>query len=119
MRQAFAHEAELVMHPDADARAPGAAITVALCGYWDHEPPCPLAPHNTHAEVIGGEVHLRTVFAAEPDSQSAVRQRIGNAMSGGILQGPDGVTTHWQLRSSHPAEVSAAEADLAARLIRV
>jgi hypothetical protein len=36
MREAFAHEAVLVMEPDADMRAPGAAITVALCGHWDH-----------------------------------------------------------------------------------
>ena len=32
------------MEPDADVRAPGAAVTVVLCGHWDHEPPCPLAP---------------------------------------------------------------------------
>jgi hypothetical protein len=38
MRQAFAHEAVLVMEPDADVRAPGAAVAVALCGHWDHEP---------------------------------------------------------------------------------
>jgi len=38
VRQAFAHEAVLVTEPDADVRAPGAAVTVALCGHWDHEP---------------------------------------------------------------------------------
>jgi len=43
MRQAFAHEAILVVQPQADLRAPGAAITVALCGHWEHQPPCPLA----------------------------------------------------------------------------
>lgn len=117
MRQAFAHEATLVMHPYADVRAPGAAITVALCGHWDHRPPCPLAAHNSHAEVSGGQVHLRTVFAAEADSEDAVRQRIEQALSAGRLRGPDGVTTSWELRSSRPAEVSSAEADIAARLI--
>ena len=33
--------------------APGGAITVALCGSWDHEPPCPLAPHHTRAHRSG------------------------------------------------------------------
>jgi len=27
------------------ANALGGAITIALCGHWDHTPPCPLAPH--------------------------------------------------------------------------
>ncbi|WP_406164826.1 hypothetical protein [Streptomyces sp. NBC_00996] len=31
MRRANVHEAVLVMHPDADLQAPGAAITVELC----------------------------------------------------------------------------------------
>ena len=39
------------MEPDADVQAPGAAVTVALCGHWEHEPPGPLAPHW----VSGGE----------------------------------------------------------------
>lgn len=50
---------------DADVWAPGAAITAGLCGRWDHEPPCPLAPHHVHAERVAGEVHLRILFAAE------------------------------------------------------
>ncbi len=53
MRQAFAHEAKVGMATDGDSRAPGAAITVALCGRWDHEPPCPLSPHHTQADRIG------------------------------------------------------------------
>ncbi len=60
MRQVFAHEAELFMAPDGDIQAPGAAVTVGLCGHWDHEPPCPLAPHHTEANRLGGVVHLRT-----------------------------------------------------------
>jgi len=118
MRQAFAHEAKVVMATDGDSRAPGAAITVALCGHWDHEPPCPLSPHNTQADRIGSTVHLRTVFAAEPRSEDAIRQRIDDALTGGKLQGPAGVTTHWELRASQPSAVSTAEKDLAARLIQ-
>ena len=37
MRDTFAHDAVLALAPGADERAPGAAITVALCGHWDHE----------------------------------------------------------------------------------
>src|SRR5215207_9908722 len=43
MRQSFAHEAVLALGDEADERAPGAAVTVALCGHWEHEPPCSLA----------------------------------------------------------------------------
>jgi len=118
MRQTFAHEAEVVMAPDGDSRAPGAAITVALCGHWDHEPPCPLSPHHTQADRIGGTVHLRTVFTAEPGSEDVIRQRIDDALTGGKLPRPAaGVTTHWELRASKPSAVSTAEKDLAARLI--
>jgi hypothetical protein len=34
MGQAFAHEASLMIAPDGDDGAAGAAITVALCGHW-------------------------------------------------------------------------------------
>jgi hypothetical protein len=66
VRQPFAHEAVLTIDADGDVGAPGAAITVALCGHWDHEPPCPLAPHHTAAERVGDDVHMRTLFAVEP-----------------------------------------------------
>jgi hypothetical protein len=46
VREVFAHEAVVEMDGDSDASAPGGAITVALCGGWAHEPPCPLAPHR-------------------------------------------------------------------------
>lgn len=106
------------MEPGADVRAPGAAITAALCGHWDHEPPCPLAPHHSRARRVGAEVHLRVLFAAEPELESAVRQRIAHALSGGQLSGPDGVTTHWRLHDSNRSDVTAAETDHAERLAR-
>ena len=72
MRQAFAQEAVLLMEPHADVRAPGAAVTVALCGHWDHEPPCPLAPHHVSAAGNDGELRVRILFAAEPDKEDEV-----------------------------------------------
>jgi hypothetical protein len=82
MRQAFAHEADLVMEPDADVRVPGAAVTVALCGHWDHEPPCPLAPHRVSADEDGREFRAWILFAAEPDTEGEVRHLIDRALSG-------------------------------------
>ena len=60
------------MEPHADVQAPGAAVTVALCGHWDHEPPCPLAPHHVSAAADDGELRVRILFAAEPDQEDKV-----------------------------------------------
>ncbi|MGC5022508.1 hypothetical protein [Micromonospora sp. DT47] len=118
MRQAFAHEAILLMAPDADTQAPGAAITMALCGHWEHEPPCPLASHHTRADRSDGEVRLRILFAAEPELEDTVRQRIDLALSRGQLPGPEGAHTRWQLRISRRSEVSPEETNHATRLTR-
>jgi hypothetical protein len=107
MRQPYAHEAVLVMAPDADLRAPGGAITVALCGAVDHEPPCPLAAHHTGAERAGGAVTVRVLFATDPAQEGAVRRRIEAALSGS-----------WQVISSGPSPVAADEREHAARLTR-
>jgi hypothetical protein len=115
VRQAFAHEAVLTMPPTADTRAPGGAITTALCGHWEHEPPCRLAPHHTTATRTGAEVHVRVLFATEPDHEATVRARITAALTAGHL---DGTPTHWELLHSNESTVSATETDHADRLIR-
>jgi hypothetical protein len=117
MRQAFAHEAVLVMEPDADVRAPGAAVTVALCGHWDHEPPCPLAPHHVSADEDDGELRVRVLFAAEPDKEREVRHLIEQALSR-QLKFPDDLAAAWQLRATWPSEISVEEAGHAKRLIQ-
>jgi hypothetical protein len=117
MRQAFVHEAFLIMEPEADERAPGASVTVALCGHWDHEPRCPLSPHYVDANQVGDELHVRVLFAAEPETESEVRRRIERALSG-EWEFPDGFTTPWQLRDSRPDDVSPRERNHAERLIR-
>ncbi|HST46701.1 hypothetical protein [Jatrophihabitans sp.] len=118
MRRAFAHTAELLMPAPADDGAPGAAITVALCGHWEHQPPCPLAPHATRADRDGDTVRLRTLFATEPDRADEVHRRIDQALQAGELIVPDGTVTRWRLTASGPAEPTAAEHDHAERLIR-
>jgi len=118
VRQAFVHDAVVTMEADDDARAPGGAITVALCGHWDHEPPCPLAPHSADAQRSGDEVRLRVLFATEPTAEADVRGRIDVALTSGSLTGPDGVTTRWQLRDAQPGLLRDDEAEHAERLIR-
>jgi hypothetical protein len=117
-RAAFAHAATLVLGGGGDEGAPGAAVTVALCGSWEHEPPCPLAPHHTAVERAGNELRLRTVFVVAPELEDLVRDRIGDALTSGGLVGPDGRGTTWQLRSSAPAELTGPERELAGRLAR-
>jgi hypothetical protein len=64
----------------ASPEALGGAITIALCGHWDHPPPCPLAPHYV-ASFPGGEtVTLRVLFATDPANEQRVRSLIGEAM---------------------------------------
>ena len=118
MRSVFAHEAVLRMDAAADLRAPGAAITVGLCGHWEHEPPCPLAPHHTKAQRIDEEVRLRTLFAVEPEREAEVRDRIRAALAVGRLEDTNGHRSSWVLRSSTPAAVLQEEADHARRLAR-
>jgi len=108
MRQAYAHDAVLTMPPGADGRAPGGAITTALCGHWDHEPPCPLAPHHTAVARNGEQVRLRILFATEPHRAGKVRERIDAALAAG----------NWELVSSGCAPVAPEERDHARRLLR-
>jgi hypothetical protein len=117
MRQAFAHDAVLMMGVEADLRAPGAAVTTALCGHWDHEQPCPLAPHHSRADRVGSEVRVRVLFATDPDAEAAVRQRIESALSTGQLKGPDCVITRWQLHRCQRSDLHVEEADHAELLI--
>ena len=91
-------------------------MTTALCGHWEHEPPCPLAPHHTNARRSERHVVLRILFAAEPDRVDDVRSRIDAALGSGHLRGPDGVTTHWALIRSGPGVVRPEERAHAGRL---
>jgi hypothetical protein len=117
VRQAFVHEATLTMGADHDERAPGAAITIALCGRLDHEPPCPLAPHHTAAEREGDRVRLRILFAVERAREAEVRGRIGGALALGRLAGSDGKVTRWRLASDGAGSVRPSEVDHAGRLL--
>jgi len=115
MREAFAHDAVLELTEGADDRAPGGAVTMALCGALDHEPPCPVAPHHTSVTGHGRKRRVRVLFAT--DDEPVVRRTIHAALGTGEFIGPDGVVNRWVLRSSRPGTVTAAERGHAARLI--
>jgi hypothetical protein len=105
-RRAFAHDAVVALTDGGDPNAPGGAITVALCGHWEHEPPCPLAPHHTAATADGDSVRLRILFAAKAVDEQRVRALIEQALA-----------SAWPVHSSSPSPVRPDEADHAARLV--
>lgn len=116
MREVFAHDAVVAMDEHGDRRAPGGAITLALCGDWDHEPPCPLAPHHTAAERDGGVVRLRVLFAADPNDEGEVRRRIEEALATAGVTTPNGTAVRWGLLSSGLSAVRADEGEHGRRL---
>ena len=117
MRQVYAHDAVVRMVPSDDPDAIGAAVTVALCGDWKHDSPCPLAPHATRTERDGGQVRVRTLFATEPGLELEVRRRIDDALAGGSQQAPTGETSSWAYLSSAPGIVQDSERQHGERLI--
>jgi hypothetical protein len=116
-RKAFAHDAAVVMHGGGSPNALGGAITKALCGAWDHSPPCPLAPHYVSTVAVDEDVAVRVVFATEPSNERRVRDLIGEALAGGQLTVPDGGMAYWELRSASPGRLRDDEQDLAADLV--
>ena len=117
MRQVYAHNASVRMRSNEGADAIGAAITVALCGDWQHEPPCPLAPHHTQTERSGDQAQVRTIFATEPSLEREVRQRIDQALATGSQETPTGAIISWQLLTSAAGTVQENERDQGNRLI--
>ena len=116
-RSTYAHDAVVVLDPGGDSNALGGAITVALCGHWDHPPPCPLAPHHTDARPQSDdEVQLRVLFATEPGREAQVRSLIGQALASGRQTGLDGRVSTWTLQSHGAGNVHPDEAAHAARL---
>jgi hypothetical protein len=118
VRETFAHDAVLMLEDDGDEQAPGGAITVALCGSWSHEPPCPLAPHHTRVHRAGRYVTLRLLFAADPGDEPIVRARVQDVLSRGWGDTPDGGRTSWELIEEGPSPVALEEEEHARRLAR-
>lgn len=116
MLSPFAHEALLDLAEGADPRAAGGAITVALCGHWDHQPPCPLAPHRVSTQEQADGLLVRVVFAAQPQDEATARGLIEQAVRSGELVGPDGRLSAWRWIRSGPIPLSPRDAPLAQQL---
>jgi hypothetical protein len=120
MRHAFAHQGLIELLDGGDERAPGAAVTVALCGHWEHEPPCRV-PHRTDVAATPDGLAVRVLFACDPADEPAVRGSIEEALGGGELPVPapdEAPPTRWRLLRSAPGDVSDADSAVAARFVR-
>jgi hypothetical protein len=118
-RQAHAHDATVRVDHDGDPAAIGAAITVALCGHWEHDGPCPIAPHHTswhHDPNAGAIVHVRTLYAVTDEEHDDAVGRLRDGLAIGTLTGPDGRTTSWRLLDDKPSAVAPHEAEHATQL---
>jgi hypothetical protein len=80
-----------------DPRAIGGAVTVALCGHWEHTGPCKW-PHHTATVPIGsGQRAVTTRFECSATEEPDVRAQIAAALAAGSLAGPDGRETAWSV----------------------
>ena len=100
-------EAELALREGVDPAAVGAAVTVELCGHWEHEGPCRW-PHNSAIEIQQDPARFRTVFVADEREATLVRDRIETA-----LRGDSG----WRLIAVRSRPVAEGERELAERLL--
>src|SRR4051812_33381180 len=117
LKQAFVHCADLHMAPGADPAGPGGAVTVALCGSWDHAGPCRW-PHLTEGSLDDGMYKVRVVFAASEEDEPTVRARIDEALARGRCVGPDGGVSVWTLSATSAGALNSKEREWGARMTR-
>lgn len=104
-RRPWVHEAIIDLQSDVDPRSVGAAVTVALCGHWEHEGPCRW-PHNN--EIVDGL--FRTLFVCAVDDEPEVRARIRTAL---------GQASEWRVVTERARPVADSERALVLDLLRV
>jgi hypothetical protein len=93
----YEYNATVRMTDGGDPRAIGGAVTVALCGHWEHDGPCRW-PHHTATVPIGsGSRAVTTRFACSASEEADVRAQIAAALATGSLQLPDGRATAWSV----------------------
>jgi hypothetical protein len=98
-RSPFVHEATLLLATAVDPAAVGAAVTVELCGHWEHEGGCRF-PHNNEIATDGRTATFRTLFVAPPSEAAAVHERIDEA----LRASPEWVVTESGSRALRPNE---------------
>ncbi len=104
---AFVVEAELMLGDGFDPAAVGAAVTVELCGHWEHEGACRW-PHNSAIDAERDPARFRTLFVADEADAAGVRDRIETALRS---------ATAWRVVSLSLRPVAEAERALADRLL--
>jgi hypothetical protein len=75
-------QADVVFGAGADTRAPGGAVTVALCGSWEHEGACRW-PHHTAVDLSATPSPVRVVYVVDDDELDHVRTMIDSALASG------------------------------------
>jgi hypothetical protein len=105
-RRAIGVDVDLHLEPDADPCAPGAIVTVALCGHWEHEGACRW-PHNSRIDDSGEPARLRTVAIVDDESRADVLHRIEDALR---------TDARWTVSRFRAGEIASDERELADRL---
>jgi hypothetical protein len=100
-------EAELSLDPAVDPAAVGAAVTVELCGHWEHDGACRW-PHNSAIDAEREPIRFRTVFVSDEEETTHVGDRIEAALRGGA---------GWRVLSVRSRPVADDERSLAERLL--
>ncbi len=100
-------EAEIALNAEDAPAAVGAAVTVELCGHWEHEGPCRW-PHNNAIRPGPELTTFRTLFVAEPSEEEMVRDGIRAALRG---------SGEWQVGSVRARPFDQNEPALAKRLL--
>jgi hypothetical protein len=100
-------EAELELDVGLDPAAVGAAVTVELCGHWEHDGPCRW-PHNSAIDAGRDPVGFRTLVVGDDAEAEGVRLRVEAALRG---------ATAWRVVALRSREVDESERALAGRLL--
>ena len=104
--RAFVLEAVIALG-ECDPAAVGAAVTIELCGHWEHEGACRW-PHNSAIETDTAPALLRTLFVADESEERGVRERIEASLRSAEA---------WRVVSVRSRPVAGHERALAERLL--
>ena len=105
--RALVIEAELELDVGLDPAAVGAAVTVELCGHWEHDGPCRW-PHNSAIDAGGHPVGFRTLIVADDAEAEAVLLRVE-----AVLRGANA----WRVVALRLREINESERALAGLLL--
>ena len=73
--RAFVLLADLALEASCDPAAVGAAVTVELCGGWEHDGPCRW-PHHSEIDADSSPARFRTLFVADDGEADGICGRI-------------------------------------------